>query len=62
MTRSSYRGGGIGVDAGMTTTAWVLLGVMVCFTASALLLACWAKQHGHFDEDVKYRVLEDDER
>jgi len=51
----------MGVGAGMTVTAWVLLGVMVCFTVSALLLAYWAKQNGHFDEDIKHRVLDDDE-
>lgn len=48
----------------MTVQAWILLIVMFSLTGSAGLLYLWGKKNGQFDdvEQIKYRMLHDDER
>lgn len=47
----------------MTFSGILLLTIMITFTGSALLVWYWARKDGQFDnvEDVKYRMLEDEE-
>lgn len=47
----------------MTSSAIMLLVIMICFTGSAALMFFSAKKSGQFDdiEGIKYRMLSDEE-
>ncbi|MDQ0412810.1 MULTISPECIES: hypothetical protein [Mesobacillus] len=44
----------------MVPGAWILLSVMIAFTASAGIIWAWSKKNGLYDESVKYRMLDED--
>ncbi|WP_157888212.1 hypothetical protein [Bacillus marinisedimentorum] len=45
----------------MTTAAWILVAVMASFSTSAVLVWFWGKKNGLYDENIKYRMLEDND-